>query len=120
VPEKPPSPRATASRATTSDTSGKSLPVLASELWELVVTYAKQETVDPLKSLVNFLKFGFAGAVLLALGLVLLLLAGLRALQTETTPHLTGHLSWVPYGIVLVGCAVVAGIAVSRVGKGKR
>jgi len=62
---------------------------------QVVIDYVRQETVEPLKGVGRFLIFGVAGSALLALGLVLLLVAVLRALQTETgTFH--GNLSWVP------------------------
>ena len=89
------------------DTNDKSLPALASELWELVVAYLKQETLEPIKSLGRFVLYGVIGAVTLSLGLVLVALAGLRALQTGTADHLTGTLSWLPYFIVLVAAIVL-------------
>jgi hypothetical protein len=55
----------------------------ASELLELVIAYAKQETVDPVVRQLKALGRGIAGAVLLAMGTVLLGLGFLRALQTE-------------------------------------
>ena len=99
--------------------SEKSLPTLASELWDLVRAYAKQETVEPLKGLARFVGFGLAGSFALGIGLVLLALGALRALQTETGTAFDGNWSWVPYLIVLVGCASIAGIAISRTGKRK-
>jgi hypothetical protein len=97
----------------------KSLPTLVSELWDLVRAYAKQETVQPLKGIGRFVAFGLAGSVLLGTGLVLLALGGLRALQTETGTTFGGNWSWAPYLIVLLGCAVVVGLALSRTGKRK-
>ena len=100
--------------------SDKSLPAMAGELWELVLTYLKQETVDPVKRLGRFLGFGVAGAVAVAVGLTLLALAGLRALQTETDGHLGGNLTWAPYAAVLVVAAVVAMLAARAIGSAKR
>lgn len=100
--------------------SDASLPGDASELWEMVVTYAKQETIQPITSLGRFLAFGVAGSVLLSIGLVLFALAGLRALQTETGDTFDENLSWLPYLIVLVGAAVVAGLARRAIGAAKR
>lgn len=97
----------------------KSLPTLAAELWDLVRAYAKQETVEPMKGLVRFVAFGVAGSVLLGMGTVLLALAGLRALQTETDGALDNHLSFVPYLIVLVVCTIVIVWAMSRTSKKK-
>ena len=82
------------------DDAPKSLPQVASELWELAVAYAKQETIDPLRGLSRFLKYGVSGVIALGLGTVLLVLAGLRALQTETDTTFTGNLTWLPYLIV--------------------
>jgi ABC-type Mn2+/Zn2+ transport system permease subunit len=91
----------------------KSVVVTAQELWELVVAYFKQETVEPLKNLRRFVAYGVAGAFCLGIGLVLVVLGGLRALQTETDRHLTGHLTWVPYAIALVFCVIVMVLAVT-------
>lgn len=77
------------------------------ELRDVVLAYFRQEAVDPLKRLVAWLGFGLAGGIFLCTGLVLLALAGLRALQTETGDHLTGSLSWSPYAIVLAAVLVV-------------
>jgi hypothetical protein len=97
--------------------SEKSLPTLASELWDLVRAYAKQETVEPLKGILRFVGFGFAGAVALSIGLVLLALAGLRALQTLDT--FDGNLTWAPYGIVVVASMLLVGLLLSRTSKRK-
>ncbi|MGH9282301.1 MAG: hypothetical protein ACRD0S_05135 [Acidimicrobiales bacterium] len=106
-------------RATTRP-DDKSLPALASELWQLVVAYAKQETLVPVKGLGRFLAWGVAGAAVLSLGLALLALALLRALQTETDTTFSGDWSWAPYGITLVACSVAAVLAVRAIGSHKR
>jgi uncharacterized membrane protein YidH (DUF202 family) len=93
----------------------KSIPEVSNELWALTKTYAKQETVDPLKGVGRYLAFGAIGAVLIGMGVVLLMLAGLRALQTETGTALTGNWSWLPYVIVLVVAAALVLLAVSRI-----
>ena len=98
----------------------KSLPTLATELWELVVAYLKQETLEPLKGLGRFVGFGLAGALLLATGLVVLAVAALRVLQVETAPHWTGNWSWLPYLITIVGAGVIAGLVASRIGAARR
>jgi hypothetical protein len=98
----------------------KSLPTLAGELWEMVVAYAKQETVDPLRNLGRFLAFGVAAVFLLGTGLVLLALAGLRALQTETDGTFDGDWTWAPYLIVVAGTVFVMVIALRAIGRHKR
>jgi hypothetical protein len=87
----------------------RSVRVLATELRGLVVAYAKQETVDPLKKLVRFVLWGVIGSFFLAVGSLLLTLAAVRVLQSETGSALTGNLSWVPYaGGILFALGVLA------------
>jgi hypothetical protein len=81
------------------------------DVWQLVVDYAKQETVEPLKGLQRWISAGAGGSLLIATGLSLVLLAALRALQTETGSTFTGNLSWIPYLIVLVGAGAIAGVS---------
>ena len=98
----------------------KSLAVVISELWQLVVSYFKQETLDPLKNLGRFAKYGLVGSFLLGLGFLLLALAGLRALELETVPHWTGSWSWLPYVCTMVGAAVAAVLLGWRIKADKR
>jgi hypothetical protein len=85
------------------------------ELKELVVTYARQETVDPFKTLGRYLGFGAGGALLIGAGWIFALLALLRGLQTidifndpaETTG---GRWSWVPFALTAVAGIVVAAL----------
>ncbi len=93
------------------------MPADVTELWRLVVAYAKQETLDPIKALGRFVAYGVAGAVCLSLGVLLLALGGLRAIQTETSPHLAGNLSWIPYLAVVAACGAVLVLAISRIGR---
>lgn len=101
------------------DAEPKSIPQVASELWEMATSYAKQETIDPLKGLGRFLGYGVGGAIALGVGVVLLLLAGLRALQTETGSTFTGSLTWAPYLIAVLVGSVLIGLALLRVTKRK-
>lgn len=89
----------------------RSLPTLAAELWELVRTYVRQETKAPLEGVKKFLVMGLAGSLLLGLGLLLLAVALLRALQTETGTTFDGNWSFVPYAITLAACGVVVVLA---------
>ena len=87
------------------------LPQLIIELRDLVIEYFKQETLVPLKQLRRYITFGLLGALLLGQGVVLLAVAALRALQTETGTTFTGNWSWAPYGIV--SAAVLIGAAIT-------
>lgn len=101
-------------------TSPKGLPTLAVELKDLVVTYAKQETIVPIKGLGRFISFGVAGSLLLANGLLLLMLAILRVLQTELDDTFDGNWSFAPYLITLIACGVIAGLSARAIGASKR
>lgn len=92
-----------------------SLPNLATELWDLLRAYAKQETVEPIKDLGRFVAFGVIGSLLLGTGSVLLALAVLRALQTETGSVFDGSWSFAPYLLTLVVCVVVIAMATSAI-----
>ena len=89
------------------------LPTVVSELWTLVKTYARQETVGPLKGIGRSFAYGVGGSIVLSLGLVLLSLALLRALQSETGTTFTGSWSWAPYLLTLAGVGVVITLALA-------
>jgi uncharacterized membrane protein YidH (DUF202 family) len=103
----------------TRSSEAKSLPTLINELWELIVAYFKQESVDPLKDVVRFVAFGVAGAILISVGLVLVGIGGLRALEFEKVirRHLSGNLTWLPYVGVVIASVAVAVISVTRIFK---
>jgi hypothetical protein len=87
------------------------------ELVEYVKTYARQETLGPLKGAGRWLALGTAAAAALGLGLMLLMLGLLRLLQTEWERSATGRLSWLSYLIVLVAVAALLLITVTRISK---
>jgi len=87
------------------------------ELHSLVVSYAKQETVEPLRALGRYAGFGLAAAILIGTGVVFLEIGLLRLLTDQTGSAFTGNFSWVPYAIVVavsVGVALGAWAARSR------
>src|SRR5688572_14769860 len=87
---------------TRTDSRPKDVGTLAQESWQLLVDYAKQETVDPIKGLGRFLSYGTGAMILIGIGGVILTVALLRVLQTETGTTFTGNLSWIPYFITLI------------------
>ena len=86
------------------------LPQLVLELRDLVVGYVKQETVVPIKQLGRYVVFGVVGSLLLGLGVILLGVGALRALQTETGDTFDGNWSWAPYLITVAGLVLGASI----------
>lgn len=107
-------------RPTPTSQPDKSVPQVASELWNLTVDYAKQEIKDPVRGLGAYLVWGSLSMLLIGLGVVLLAIGGLRVLQTETGSTFTGNLSWAPYGIVLAGAVVVLGVVGTVMTRGKK
>jgi hypothetical protein len=98
----------------------KSITRVLVDLKDLTVSYAKQETVDPIKGLARYVGLGVAGSLCVGMGVILLALGGLRALQTQTGTAFTGNLSWLPYVITLVFLAVVIAAAVYAISKESR
>ena len=84
---------------------------------DLVKTYATQETLGPLKGAGRWLGLGAAGAVLLGLGLVIVLLGVLRLIQTEWDRAATGALSWLSYLIVLIITVVLLLVVLRRINR---
>ena len=91
-----------------------------SDLVELLKAYARQETVGPLKKLGRYLGFGVAGSVMLVTGLILLILGGLRAMQTQTGSTFTGNWSWAPYAITIAGTVLIAILFLSFIKPSKK
>lgn len=81
------------------------------ELRVMVVDYAKQETLDPIKNLGKWVAFGFAGALFVALGLLMLGLGLLRALQTQTDVF-DGNFTWAPYLILVAVIGLAMAVTV--------
>jgi len=98
----------------------KGIPGEAQDLLQLVIGYAKQETVAPIKNLGRFIGYGLAGALLGSLGAVLVLLGGMRFLQTRSTFEGDGWRSCIPYLLVLVVSGAIAGGAIKARSRGQR
>ncbi len=81
---------------------------LVREIGTMLVEYVKQETLEPLKGLARFVAVGLASMVVTGIGIVLLLLGGVRLLQDEAGTAFDGHLKFLPYVFALIVCAVVA------------
>jgi hypothetical protein len=84
----------------------------------MAIAYAKQQTLGPLRGVGRFVAFGVSASIALSVGLSFLLLALLRALQTETGTTFDGHLTWLPYLITAGAALAVLGLSVWRITKG--
>jgi len=97
-----------AQRTGKTNDSPDDVPTLLRDIATMVVAYVKQETVEPLKGIGRFLVFGAAGIVVASLGILLLVLGGLRFLQTETGSAFRGHLKFLPYLFAVIVCGAIA------------
>ncbi len=87
-----------------------------SELLDTVKAYAKQETIGPLKGVGRSIGLGLAGVLCLGVGTIIMLIALIRVLQTETSAF-DGNWSFVPYVIALIVAVLVIVLAISRIKK---
>lgn len=81
----------------------------AQDAQHLLVAYAKQETIEPLKHLGRYLAWGLAGAVLLFLGVFFLALGLLRGLQ-RLEAFDSGYETVLPYAITVAALVLVLGL----------
>jgi hypothetical protein len=91
----------------------------ARELVDLVIAYAKQETLEPLKGLGKRAGFGLGGALLLGVGGVFVSVGALRAMQTETD-RFDGNWSWAPYLITIGVLGLMGFLGWVGLGPGKK
>ena len=92
----------------------------ARELVDLVIAYAKQETVEPLKGLGKNAALGLGGSLLLGLGGIFCSLAALRAMQSETDFFEDHNLSYLPYfftAVILIALSLIGWVTL---GPGKK
>ncbi len=90
---------------------------LLKDLRDLLVAYARQETLDPLRALGRYLAFGLAGSSAMAIGSIFIVVGLLRLLQDGTGGAFDGAWSFAPYLIVVVvvlGAIVALGAVVAR------
>jgi hypothetical protein len=85
------------------------------ELKAMVIDYAKQETVDPLKRLGKWAGFGVGGAICLAIGAFLIGLGILRMFQSMSWTD--GNWSFAPYLIVFAILVAFAGACFVAMGR---
>ena len=80
----------------------------AKDLQKMLVDYAKQETVEPLKTLGGYLMWGVAGAVMMFIGLLFLGLGTLRMMQSEV--EWTGNSWQSTFGYMVAIVVLIAAI----------
>jgi hypothetical protein len=91
----------------------------AQEAQQMLVAYAKQETIDPLKDLGRYLAWGLGGALAIFLGVLFLALGLLRGLQ-ELEAFDGGFTTVVPYVITVIALLAVMGLIYLLYGRAKK
>lgn len=92
----------------------------ARELVDLVIAYAKQETLEPLKGIGKNAALGLGGALLLGIGGIFVSLGALRAMQSETDWFERHNLTYLPYGATILILVVLSIIGWFGLGPGKK
>jgi hypothetical protein len=92
----------------------------ARELVDLVIAYAKQETLEPLKGLGKNAALGLGGAVSLGIGGLFCSISALRAMQSETDFFERHNLSYLPYFLTVVILVALTTIGWAGLGPGKK
>ncbi len=90
----------------------------AKEIQSMLVGYAKQETIEPLKSLGGFLMWGLAGAIFVFLGVFFLSMGILRLLQQVFEG--ASFASTLPYLITIVVLLAAIGILFALYSRSKK
>ena len=88
-----------------------------SDVVDLVVAYARQETVGPLRGAGRWILWGLVSMAFVSVGMVLLVLGGLRLIQDLSGSALSGGFSWVPYAITVVLAGAVVAVAYGQIRK---
>ena len=92
----------------------------ARDLVDLVIAYAKQETVEPLKRLLKNAGLGLGGALLLGVGGIFCSVGALRAMQSETDFFERHNLTYLPYFLTVLILIVLTAIGWFGLGPGKK
>lgn len=108
----------TEQQASSAPTFGRAPATELSDVVDYVKTYARQETLGPLRGAGRWIGFGLAGALMLGAAASLLVLGVLRMVQTELGPTFAGRwMSLLPYLMAIVVCLIVIAVAIARIGK---
>ena len=88
-----------------------------SDLVDLVVSYARQETIGPLRGAGRWILWGLVSMAFVSVGMVLLALGGLRLIQDVSGSAFSGAFSWVPYAMTVVVAGAVVAVAFGQIRK---
>ncbi|MEM9562216.1 MAG: phage holin family protein [Actinomycetota bacterium] len=92
----------------------------AQEVQRMLIDYAKQETIEPLKHLGRYLGLGIAGAILMFMGVFFVGLATLRLLQSLDAFEGGSWMSTLPYLVAIVVLVVAIGLIYLSLSRARR
>ncbi|MEM9130791.1 MAG: hypothetical protein AAF962_04200 [Actinomycetota bacterium] len=92
----------------------------AQEIQQMVVGYAKQETVEPLKSLGRYLGFGIAGSLFVFLGAFFFGLGLLRLMQSLEVFSGSSWASSLPYVIAMAALLLILVLIYSAMSRARK
>ncbi len=92
----------------------------AQEVQRMLIDYAKQETIEPLKHLGRYLGLGIAGAILMFMGVFFVGLATLRLLQSLDAFEGGSWMSTLPYLVAIAVLVVAIGLIYLSLSRARR
>ena len=87
------------------------------DVLDLVVSYAKQETIEPLRGAMRWILWGLASMAFICTGLVFLVLGVLRLSQDVLGESFQHSWSFVSYFVGVLACGVVVAFALTSIKK---
>jgi len=87
------------------------------DVLDLVVAYAKQETIEPLRGALRWILWGLASMAFICTGLVFIVLGVVRASQDVLGESFQQSWSFVSYFAGVVACGIVVAFALSSIKK---
>lgn len=87
------------------------------DVLDLVVSYAKQETIEPLRGAMRWILWGLASMAFICTGLVFLVLGVVRLSQDVLGESFQHSWSFVSYFVGVFACGVVVAFALTSIKK---
>jgi len=100
-------------------TRGKDDRTRDGEIVDMVVAYARQETIEPLKGAGRWILWGVASMTLVSVGMVLVALGLLRLVQDLSADVFDGGWSFLPYVFGTLFAVIVVVVALTQVRRPK-
>jgi len=87
------------------------------DVLDLVVAYAKQETIEPLRGALRWILWGLASMAFICTGLVFIVLGVVRASQDVLGESFQQSWSFVSYFAGVLACGIVVAFALNSINK---